>query len=65
MSFGKVLVILIVFASLIASVVLSFKSFTGYLVSDVSDGNANLSSLFFLLVGILGSWVYVRKFKDR
>lgn len=50
---------------LILSVTFSIKSFTGYLVSDISDGNANFNAFLFLLIGLFGTWLYIARFKAK
>jgi len=62
---GKLLLFLIIFVSLVFSVIFSMKSFTGYLVSDIPDVSANLISFVFLVIGLIGSFVYVRKFRGK
>ncbi len=51
--------------SFILSVVFSIQSFTGYLVSDQVNNKANLVSLSFFLIGILGAWLFLAKFKEK
>ncbi|MEK6893905.1 MAG: hypothetical protein AABX10_00415 [Nanoarchaeota archaeon] len=65
MNFVKSLLFLFICVSLFLSVVFSIKSFSGYLVSDISDGSGNMKSFVLLTLGIVGTFVYVKVFKNR
>jgi len=51
--------------SFVLSAAFSVQSFTGYLVSDIVNNKANLVSLSFFLIGILGAWLFLAKFKKN
>jgi Mn2+/Fe2+ NRAMP family transporter len=61
----KVLLVVVICVSLVLSVVFSLKSFTGYLVSDIVNGGANFKAFLFLMIGILGSFLYLAKFRSK
>lgn len=65
MNISKTLLFLFISASLILSVIFSVKSFTGYLVSDISDGAGNMKSFLFLFIGLVGTFVYVKLFRNK
>jgi len=65
MIFGKITLFLLACVSLVASVVFSLKSFTGYLISDIPDMTSNLLSFLFLTMGLIASWVYVYNYRKR
>tara|TARA_Y100000310_G_scaffold298221_1_gene331929 strand:- start:176 stop:370 length:195 start_codon:yes stop_codon:yes gene_type:complete len=48
---------------LVLSIVLSVKSFTGYVITEVVDEGSNFLSSGFFLLGISGSWYFFRHFK--
>ncbi len=65
MKFGKLVLFLAIIFSLILSVFFSLKSFTGYLVSDISDVSGNMISFIFLTTGLVGTWIYLYKYKKK
>lgn len=65
MKLSKIVLFSFILIMLILSVTFSIKSFTGYLVSDISDGNANFNAFLFLLIGLFGTWLYIAKFKAK
>ncbi|MEK6915230.1 MAG: hypothetical protein AABW89_01655 [Nanoarchaeota archaeon] len=63
MEFLKYFIIVATVLSLFASVMFSLRSFTGYLVSDIVNGDSNLASFLFLILGISGTLIYLSKYR--
>jgi len=59
----RYLFVFVIFASLLLSVLLSLKSFTGYLVSDQINGQVNMWAFVLLITGLLGGWIYLARFR--
>ncbi|MDP4039387.1 MAG: hypothetical protein Q8P57_02300 [Candidatus Pacearchaeota archaeon] len=62
---GKGFLVFAIVFSLILSVFYSAKSFTGYVITDEVNSAANLISLVFFLIGVVGALAYFRWFKTR
>jgi uncharacterized membrane protein len=63
--YKRLILLLAIFISLVLSFIFSLESFTGYVVSDISDGGANLSALVLLILGVFGSFIYIKNFRMR
>ena len=61
----QIILIILIFTFFIASAVFSFQSFTGYLISDVANNEANLTAFFLFLAGVLGMGLYLARFRDK
>ena len=59
----RYLFVTLICASLLLSVLLSLKSFTGYLVSDQINGQVNMWAFVLLITGLLGGWIYLARFR--
>lgn len=62
---SRYLFVFVICASLLLSVLLSLKSFTGYLVSDQINGQVNMWAFVLLITGLLGGWIYIAKFRQQ
>ncbi|MBM3232259.1 hypothetical protein FJZ21_02690 [Candidatus Pacearchaeota archaeon] len=65
MNFVKTLLFLFICVSLILSVIFSIRSFTGYLVSDIHDGLGNMKSFVLLLLGLAGTFAYIKVYQRK
>jgi hypothetical protein len=63
--YKRLILLLAIFISLVLSFIFSLESFTGYVISDISDGSANLRALILLILGVFGSFLYIKNFRMR